>query len=120
MKNKRLRKYLEKYKKADKEQIIKDSLNRHGSRNKVTTVILGLMIASMLSACSGTTSMFGGSDIQISASERGMKAYGDHISAIITNAKAPNDAVDTPAYQLRREQNSANVQIEQIRYGGNQ
>lgn len=59
----------------------------------------------LATGCASTSSMFGGSDIQISATEEGMRAYGDHISAIVTNSKAPNDAVDTPAYQLRREQN---------------
>lgn len=120
MKNRKLRKYLEKYKKANKEQIINDSLKRHGnSKNKVCTVILGLMIASMLSACSASSSLFGGSDIQISASEAGMKAYGDHISAIITNSKAPDDAQDTPAYELRRTQMLGQVEMSKYRYGVN-
>lgn len=62
------------------------------------------LLTSICTACSSTTSMFGGSDIQISATEAGMKAYGDHLNALITNGKASADAPDTPAYQLRRTQ----------------
>lgn len=67
---------------------------------------VGLIAISVLTmtGCSQQGSFFGGSDFQISATEAGMRAYGDHISSVITNGKASADAPDTPAYQLRREQ----------------
>lgn len=52
----------------------------------------------------GVGSVFGGPDVQITATEAGMRAYNDGLSALITNGKASNDAADTPAYGLRREQ----------------
>lgn len=71
---------------------------------KNAKVIAIMAIVSLTTGCTTTGSMFGGSDIQISATEAGMRAYGDHISAIITNGKASADVDDTPAYKLRREQ----------------
>lgn len=56
------------------------------------------------SACSTQATMFGGSDFQMSGTEAGWKAYGDHVSAVITNSKASADVQDTPAYELRRKQ----------------
>lgn len=70
----------------------------------VAKVFAVAAIASITTGCTASSSMFGGSDIQISATEAGMRAYGDHISAVITNGKASADADDTPAYKLRREQ----------------
>ncbi len=67
-------------------------------------LIGAIAAAGLATGCSSTSTLFGGSDFQISATEAGMRAYGDHISAIITNGKASADAADTPAYQLRREQ----------------
>lgn len=70
---------------------------------KVTCFCL-IAIASVASGCSSQGSFFGGSDFQITASEAGMRAYGDHLSALVTNSKASADAPTTPAYELRRHQ----------------
>lgn len=58
---------------------------------------------------SGQFGMFG--------DEKGIRAAMDGFSGMITNGKAPADADDTPAYQLRREQNKAEVMKFGIRFG---
>lgn len=80
-----------------------------------TVIMLGLA-ATTMSACSTSSTMFGGSDIQISATEEGMRAYGDHLNAIITNGKASADAQDTPAYELRRNQESGRTMRATAKY----
>jgi len=122
MKNKKLRKYLEKYKKANKEQIIKDSLNRYGtSRNKVGTVVLGLLIASTLSACSMAGSMSVLSNLPDHmqyGNEQGIQAQSDREQGLITNGKASPD-IETSYYKLRRDQNLGKIEIAKHRYGNN-
>ena len=70
----------------------------------ILSILLGSLVLVYCTGCSSTGSFFGGSDFQISATEAGMQAYGDHLSALVTNAKASADAPDTPAYDLRRKQ----------------
>lgn len=61
-----------------------------------------LTIAISQSACG--IAQHSGPGISISGDPEGLRAYFDGLNHLVTNGKAPNDAQDTPAYNLRRMQ----------------
>lgn len=89
---------------------------------KRTALLLPLLlVTSTTTACSmGGMSQIGMSEsgqFGMFGDEKGIRAAMDGFSGMITNGKAPADADDTPAYELRRKQEEAEVLKFGIRFG---
>lgn len=77
--------------------------NKASIQSRLLAVKL-IAIAATASGC-GVAS-YGGDGITITGSPEGIRAYHDGLNGILTNGKASPDAVDTPYYQLRRQQSA--------------
>lgn len=87
--------------------------NRLGIAAKVG-MALGLI--TMTTACG--TIMDSRYDVTFMATEEGMDAWSDYQNGLVTNAKAPDDADDTPYYELQRQKERGRTERYRSRYQG--